>query len=396
MCYLGAMKTFGALLVSASLVALFVACSGTTAATDDTSTKKKSKSTDDSGTDDTSGTSTDDTGCSKTTCGKECVDVKTSAKHCGKCNNRCATGVCSAGKCKTGLVFAITHAYLGDQDVNGTAGSTAWKNFGRNIDGKASTSASTDHCTLVDGAEATVRDDGTNGIDNSFGHNILPTILTIAGNSYSSTVNDKLTSADFSILLRLDGLTAGEDASGVTAAYFGGGAFAKPKYDGSDVWPVTGESINDGKLSSPKASFPNGTYTGGKFDSGTADGEATLYLPVSDKGGLAIPIRQLRVTMDISDDGKEATNGILSGVIPTAEFLTIFKRDRGFIYPALCQGTLVNGIASELEQASDIMIDGTSKSGSTCDGISIGIGFTAAAANLGEALAVKPAVDSCE
>jgi len=392
------MKTLGALLFSASLVAVFVACSGSTAATDnEASSKKKTKSTDDTGTDDTS-ESTDDTGtgCSKTTCGKECVDVKTSAKHCGKCNNRCATGVCSAGKCKTGLVFAVTQAFLGDTDLKGTAGSTAWKEFGRNIDGKVSTSASTDHCSLVAGAETTVRDDGTSGIDNSFGHNILPTILTIAGNSYSSTVNDKLTSADFSILLRLDGVTAGEDATGVTAAYFGGGSYSKPKYDGTDVWPVTGESINDGKLSSPKASFPNGTYTAGKFDSGAADGEATLYLPVSESGGLAIPIRKLRVTMDISEDGKEATNGILSGVIPTAEFLTIFKRDRGFIYKALCQGTLVNGIASELEQASDIMVDGTNASGSTCDGISIGIGFNAAAVNLGEALAPKPEVDSCE
>jgi hypothetical protein len=40
-----------------------------------------------------------------------------------------------------------------------------------------------------------------------------------------------------------------------------------------------------------------------------------------------------------------------------------------------CSGAAFQSIATQIEQASDIMKDGTNGPGPTCDGISVGIGF---------------------
>ncbi len=60
---------------------------------------------------------------------------------------------------------------------------------------------------------------------------------------------------------------------------------------------------------------------------------------------------------------------------------------RGGIQPSLCGDTLWALIEKQIMQAADIMSDGTQDIAATCDGISIGLGFTAREVQIGTAAA---------
>src|SRR5262245_50566063 len=86
-------------------------------------------------------------------------------------NSRSASGLpnCMPGM---GTVLAASALRVGE-GMNGE-----WKKFGFNIDGKVSTGTSMDVCKPNAGGNGnTAYPDGDNGIDNSFGKNVLPTIL---------------------------------------------------------------------------------------------------------------------------------------------------------------------------------------------------------------------------
>ena len=61
-------------------------------------------STDTSSPDPKDGSAGDASSCSLTTCGSSCVDLKTSAEHCGACGHTCGNSTCDAGFCKPVLV----------------------------------------------------------------------------------------------------------------------------------------------------------------------------------------------------------------------------------------------------------------------------------------------------
>lgn len=67
-------------------------------------------------------------------------------------------------------------------------GGTAWMGLGYNLDGKCTTATSTDVCTQVQGSPKSEQIDGTGGIDNSFGENVCPILVALAGANSCSTV----------------------------------------------------------------------------------------------------------------------------------------------------------------------------------------------------------------
>ncbi|MGH7280005.1 MAG: hypothetical protein ACRELY_00655, partial [Polyangiaceae bacterium] len=74
----------------------------------------------------------------------------------------------------------------------------------------------------------------------------------------------------------------------------------------------------------------------------------------------------------------KADNGTIAGTIKTEELISGLKTVAGRISTQLCSGSAFDGIAQQIRQASDILSDGTNSAGKPCDGISIGLGFTAA------------------
>jgi hypothetical protein len=306
-------------------------------------------------------------------------------------------------------VVALDELFLGDTDpATGQVDSNAWRKIGYNIDGLVSTKNGTNHCKPVEGATpSSVKTDGDNGIDNSFGENLVPIIGSLVSD-LSTTVSQSLQDGTFTVMLKMDNIgDPSTDQTGIAAALYGGANFdsmvdctanptdpncSAPKFDGTDTWPVVPELLNNGDITNPKVQFPSSYVTGGTWVSGS---QGEIDLSVSIQGfDLSLKIAHAVITMDLSGTGAstKATNGIISGVIPTEQLVTELKKVAGGFDQSLCSGATLDSITQEIAQASDIMQDGSNGNPSvTCDGISVGIGFTAKAVNLG---AVAPAASA--
>ena len=279
--------------------------------------------------------------------------------------------------------YALKTLFLGDTDRANVSSPTAWKNIGYNVDGKVTTKDSTDVCTLASGAAKSTQADGVNGIDNSFGENILPIVLTTAGPDASKKINDSIVAGSFTVMIDTTGFddTPSQTATGLSGFLSAGSTFdpigmTKPTFTTADSWPVRPELLsNPADAKSSTIKFPSAYVVDGTFVNGSP-GTLTLNLAI---GGVAldITITQAVITFDHKGPG-QATNGTIAGVITTEDLISKLQKVAGRISTSLCMGQAFQSIAQQIRQASDIMADGTNNAGSMCNGISIGLGFEAA------------------
>ena len=274
--------------------------------------------------------------------------------------------------------FAFTRFYEGDTSRALVASPTAWKQFGHDIDGKVTLSTSTDVCRPAAGAVPSIQEDGDRGIDNSFGANFFR-VLDPTGNTPVSTPwNEALVRAGAGELLLLAGLGTGATQTKLRGATFAGmGLDAPPKLDGSDVWPISSTSVENGDLTLPTAPLPAGGLSANVYDSGRGgDGMVFVVIPIQ---GMAfrIPVRRVRITGTLSADHARITEGQLSGVIKTDELIAQLWLVRGRLGSLLCSaGSTVWGrLVTQIRQLQDILTDGTQDPARDCDAISIGLGF---------------------
>jgi hypothetical protein len=275
--------------------------------------------------------------------------------------------------------YALYSLSLGDADRSGAPSSTAWKKYGYDIDGLASTDKSTDHCKLKVGAPNKFKIDGEDGIDNSFGANILP-VITTASPDAAKSINDSLKSGQFTVIIQATGLNDAADQTntGLTGQLFAGAAMANaPKWDGSDEWTVLPALLNGSTVESgSKVKFADAYVNKGVFVSGS-DATVTLSLSV---GGAALDLNINKATISFKKPAAgaiDATEGTIAGVLNTEQLISELRKVAGRVSPTLCSGTTFDSIASQIRQASDIQANGSNSASAECDGISIGIGFTA-------------------
>jgi hypothetical protein len=292
------------------------------------------------------------------------------------------------------VVFAIDKLLLGDANRDGTPNSqNGWKQYGFNLDGKVSTKDSKDLCKPAGGAAPSqVYPDGIDGIDNSFGKNILPIILGLSSGA-GTKVNDSINQGKFTVMLDLAKLGTGDTYNPLSAKLYAGGDLgAAPKWDGTDAWPVRPELLsNPADVTSSKVSFPNGYLTKNTWVSGDK-GDLTLSLSISGFT-LDLTIGSALIAVDLDAAHKTGANGTIAGIIETEVLISEIKKVAGAFDKTLCTGSTIDGIANQLRQASDILKDGSQDPTKTCDGISIGLGFSAKVVKLGPVAppaAVKP------
>ncbi|MFO0569842.1 MAG: hypothetical protein U0263_29600 [Polyangiaceae bacterium] len=307
-------------------------------------------------------------------------------------------------------VVALNKLFLGDTDYSGNPDPNAWRTIGYNLDGLISTKNGTNHCKYQEGAtKSSVQTDGENGIDNSFGSNLVKIIASLSANP-SNTISQSLSDGDFTIMLKMAKLEDKADQTGIVTGLYGGAKFSAlipdckatptdpncvaPKFDGSDKWPVLPELLNNGNIDSPKVSFPDSYVAGGTWVSGS---EGDLDLTVSIQGfSLALKITKAVISTDLSGAGAtaKATKGVIAGIIPTEQLIGELKKVAGGFDQTLCEGQTFESIAQQIRAASDIMADGSNGDPTkTCDGISVGLGFEALAVQLG---GVAPAASAPE
>ncbi|MRG96997.1 hypothetical protein GF068_34490 [Polyangium spumosum] len=281
---------------------------------------------------------------------------------------------------KEGTVFAVRELFFGE----GNSGE--WKKFGFNVDGQVSTGLSSDVCMPNSGGSAqNAHPDGDDGIDNSFGKNLLPTILSLYP-TWVQDVNNGIQNGNFTALTKVECLPASGDAPALNTLLFGGTALgAMPKFDGTDTWPVEPALLSDPMDPlSTTITFPKSSVTGTLYDSGK-NVQVILSVPVrtaNDSTSIKLTLYSARMTMNLSDDRKSATSGMIGGVLNTEEFVAEVNKIGALL--SLCGNPLFDNLVNQVRQASDILTDGSQDPTKTCDGISMGLGFDMVEAQLGD------------
>ncbi|MDI1449520.1 hypothetical protein [Polyangium sp. 6x1] len=296
------------------------------------------------------------------------------------------------------VVLAMDRLLIGDTNPDGTPNYTSgWKQYGRNIDGLVSTKNSVDVCKPAAGASpAGAYPDGDNGIDNSFGRNILPMFLGLSSD-LSMVQNEAIANGELTYLLSVASL--GQNTCSTSSKLFLGANLGKqPAFDGSDVWPIDASSLTDpADATSAVCSFPSTAITPGLVDAGPPS-QFTLLLLKLGAGDLKLPIHQARISLQLDDNQASAMNGQISGVLYTKELTDAMQKVAAQFDESFCDPSspTLQSILNQIRQASDILSDGTQDPNKECDAISIGIGFTMKSAQLGGVVpAAPPPPDPC-
>ncbi len=291
----------------------------------------------------------------------------------------------------TSFVYAVDRLFLGDSDWNGQRSPDAWQGYGFNIDGKASTPDSPDHCQPYHGASPRLKQDACGGLDNSFGKNWVPIVLALMSTpAFSDGANDLIAHGGFTLLVGIDQLGPGPNQSALTGKYWFGAQNGSSPPSGSWAdypWKVAPDSLSDpANVADAKVKLSGGYVTGDTWVSG-APVSFDAWLPF---GKTLVPLRihHAIFTMALSAD-RSSGQGVIAGVIELEPALAEVRKLAALFSKDLCVGATVEAMVTQFRQLADIGADGSQNPGKICDGVSFGWGFHAKRVKLG---AVGPAV----
>jgi len=205
-----------------------------------------------------------------------------------------------------------------------------------------------------------VQVDGTDGIDNSWGDNLMPILTTIFGANLSTQYNAAVNGGAFTTMIDVTGLNGMPSQTGSAPGWgFAGAQFpGTPTWTPADDWPVYPDWLDDGGLASgSKIAFPSASVDGGCWSSGTP-----TDLPFELSIGVEVVIHHATVSF-IHATPTTAQTGTIAGTLYTQELIDAFARAAGWISPSLCNESAFSSIAAEIRQAQDILHDGTNASG---------------------------------
>jgi hypothetical protein len=349
-------------------------------------------------------------------CSGSCVNTQTDSHHCGTCGNACNSGSrCSNGTCVvqatpeagTGLppdpggpaptstatsVLAISQLFYGDTDRSGNPSTTAWEAYGLDLDGKITTASSTDVCSLQPGSSRQVQVDGNDGIDNSFGSQIMP-ILETLDSTFSQEGNAALQAGDATPLFSLLGLGNGDDYSPLPGTFSRAApSTTAPLWNGSDVRNVDSNTL--------PVSFSAGYMNQRVWVGEPASGPLAFDMHFTNFGANTLPLQAVQLEMQVAQGAGTATLGNLGAVIVTSDMVNWLQQIAGDISASLCSGSAFQSIAMQIEQGSDILYSSSNgvanQPGAQCDAISIGIGFNATAVQVGSGVPVNAPMNPCQ
>src|SRR5262249_31717841 len=139
--------------------------------------------------------------------------------------------------------------YFGDTKRNESVFDyKAWQEFGLDLDHRASTAKSCGLCRPSYGTlTENVQPDGLGGADNGFGSSLLPVLMTFIPANYDAGADSWLLPADAgAFLIRIDNLGDSPNVVSVAGSFFHAAPLGSPpKWDGTDAWSVTSDSLLD-------------------------------------------------------------------------------------------------------------------------------------------------------
>lgn len=276
----------------------------------------------------------------------------------------------STGLPRATRTFAATAIRLGSDDT--------WRGLGYDLDGLRSIKGSDEACRLrFRGAGA----DGLEGIDNSFGQNVLTVLGLFMGSSGMGDLelevsqNRAITSGAFTLLFQTNGLADGTAAAdGLTAQLFVAGSKVAGSPKGAmDRWMAHADYVRDGNPSRARTRFDRAYINQGTFVSGAP---TTIDLALHMQGK-PLALRLERAVVTWTPSGSELTRGVIAGILSLNDLVESVQTFGRKVSPATsCHGELDKTMAI-LGNYTDILLDGTRDPARECDGISFAIGFTA-------------------
>ncbi|MEZ4314005.1 MAG: hypothetical protein R3F14_38780 [Polyangiaceae bacterium] len=279
--------------------------------------------------------------------------------------------------------------------------------LGFNLDGLESTATSTDLCQPTYKATAEeLYPDGPGGIDNSFGARFLPPFL-LAEPNFMENAAEKGEAGQNVWIFRVHAPKAGQELSPLhTDVLVGDYPWNEaPAWDGTDLFPVRSDYLEDGDIDAPLRVLPSGMLVEGPSGEATWLSGEPMDVPLPLPFGqydLEVTLRSARITMTFSETPQGLTaKGILGGVLDTTQLIYWFTEVMGADQPPPeCppppgQGGWMSGAIG----TADILSVGPGQPLQDptlpCNGISIGIAFEAESVKLGEVVEPGTSVDPC-
>ncbi|MGZ3420020.1 MAG: hypothetical protein ACXWUG_09590 [Polyangiales bacterium] len=281
--------------------------------------------------------------------------------------------------------FAVKALKLGiTNKTTGKVDPAAWMDFGYDLDNRITTADdsknSTNSCKRKSGSQTKVLQDGNLGRDNNFGQHVMAVIKSLKADA-EDAVTQAVTDGKFTLLLRIDNFTAGDNGSAPGKLYvandFNAGKSAPTFSDTETGWQIVDGSLVDGKtIGNPKLKFDTAYISNGYWVSGDF-GAGRIELSISLSGAdITLPIDSGIITM--KTDG---TDGTIAGAMNTTalqDALTPVAKKFG-----ICPGNATyDQVVQTLTQSADLVSGKPNLQDTTveCNAISIALGFNAAKA----------------
>jgi hypothetical protein len=270
------------------------------------------------------------------------------------------------------LVLAVRSFLLGDVDWRGNADPNGWTEYSFDLDGLASTRETENHC----GTSGTAyREDGPRGLDNAFaGHFSWVLHNFTQSSAISAQSNLAVAEGARTLLLRFENLAdRGAQSQVAVRAHNAGRMAASPSFDGSDVWPVREGS--------------DAHYVGYVADDVFVSDATTQPLEITLQGyPLTLLVQRAVLSLDLRSlrAGGGLVYGVLTGVLGVEATSEAIRQLALEVFRTCNEGAVASVVAG-VGHYSDIRQDlSNGDPGVPCDGVSIGIGFIATRAELGE------------
>ena len=288
-----------------------------------------------------------------------------------------------------GAVLAISKVEMGAKDAEGYYDKDGWRTIGFNLDHDVTPIQGPGTCDPPSKDQSYAFEDGEDGIDNTFAQ-MMGYLFLLEEDSPSHSLLGALAAGGPSVLFDLRDLGASPAYSSIAASMYASGPLgAPPKYDGTDVFPVSYESV-DGSVEAPKVHFVE-SYLADDGEHGTWVARATGVLPmILPLGAANEPDRVFRlslynpvVSMKLSADRRHGT-GILAG--RASAVMVLAEMDRFVLAsdPAFCGGTsTIESLNEGVGRGVDIRIDAQTDPSFPCDAFSVGLRFEAEVVQLG-------------
>lgn len=309
------------------------------------------------------------------------------------------------------VVGAMMMVSFGDPKA-ASAGLPHYSEIGFDLDMTCTGQGEGNSCVLPEWAADIDQTDGKDGRDNSVGAliaRIQEQIPVFGSQTYNSIVDQ----GRVTILFRLRGYNGLPNDDKVEVSLLVGAPFdsieedAKPKWDGTDVWPIASDSLADGKnVDNAKYFDPHGYVTDGVLVATLP--EATIRLANGLLPGNAGEIHMKLVGAFLAGnlievdtpDGKrwELQDVHLGGRWPTNDLvrqLSQFAEPPKFEKPLCMDSPTYDIFRNQLCSYTDIFA-GVGGPTSICNAISFGLFLQTRPAQLGDVVEVEPpATDRC-